>query len=93
MMGPYGTVWTPEVRAFYAREFGDDSTFVKTSFAVVPDVVFNAGSGKWGRDSVRAGTGLGIQWGNRLGFRLDYDFEVHNHTNSHNLGAVLSFNW
>jgi len=88
-----GLVWTPEVRAFYIREMADASVRTGTSFAAVSGVPFYAESGKWGRDSGRLGAGLNVQLSNWLNFRVDYDYEVYNHTASQELGATLGVRW
>ena len=88
--------WTPEVRIFYVRELADDSARVRTSFDGVRDVSFGAESGKWGRDIGRIGTGLEMRLASRLNtvnVRIDYDYEVYNHTTADTFTATLGVSW
>jgi outer membrane autotransporter protein len=86
-------VWTPEVRAFYVREMGDDSVRARTSFNGVRSVSFMAESGNWGRNSARLGVGLNAQLSNRLNFRVDYDYEAFDHTATSEFSTTLGVNW
>ena len=93
MSGSSGILWRPEVRAFYIREFADASVRTSTSFAAVPDVPFYAESGNWGRNSGRFGVGLNAGLANWLNFRVDYDYEVYDHTALSEFGATLGVKW
>jgi len=89
-------VWTPEVRAFYVRELADDSARVRTSFDGVREVSFGAESGKWGQDSCRLGAGLEMRLTSRLNVvnvRIDYDYEVYNHTAADMFATTLGVSW
>ena len=88
-----GIVWTPEVRTYYVREFADDSAIVRTSFDSIRNVSFMANSGKLGRNSGRFGVGLGAKLSERVNFRVDYDYEVYEHTAVGELGATLGVKW
>ena len=92
-MGHDGIAWIPEVRAFYVREWADDSARVHTSFDGVRDVSFTADSGQWGRNSGRLGAGLGVRFMDHANLRLDYDYEVYNHTNLSEFSVTLGVNW
>ena len=86
-------IWTPEVRAYYIREFADTSVRAQTSFDGVRGVSFAADSGNWGRNSGRFGIGLNAQLSDRLNFRVDYDYEAFRHTATSELGATLGVSW
>jgi len=88
-----GIIWTPEARAFYVREFADASVRTGTSFAAVSSVPFYAESGNWGRNSARLGAGLNAQLSNWLNFRVDYDYEVFQHTSASWFGTSLGVRW
>ena len=92
-VGRHGIVWTPETRVFYVREMADDSTQVVTSFDNVRDVSFVAKSGNWGNNSGRFGVGLNAALANQLSFRVDYDYEVYEHTAMSEFGATLGVRW
>ena len=65
--GIFGSIiWTPEVRAYYVREFADASARTMTSFNNVRAVSFAAESGNWGRNSGRFGVGLNAALTDRL---------------------------
>ena len=85
-------IWTPEARAFYTREFADASIRTKTSFAAV-DVPFHTESGNWGRNSGRLGAGLNAQVSNWLNLRIDYDYEIYDHTSASWFGTTLGVRW
>jgi len=88
-----GILWIPEVRAFYICELADTSARVWTSFNEVRSVSFVADSGNWGRSSGRFGTGINAQFSDSLNFRVDYDYEVFEHTSTSALGATLGVRW
>ena len=88
-----GIIWTPELRAFYIREMADASVRTGTSFATAPGIPFYAESGKWGRNSGRFGAGMNAQLSNWLNFRVDYDYEVYDHTATNELSATLGVRW
>jgi outer membrane autotransporter protein len=88
-----GIVWTPEARAFYVREFCDASAQARTSFDGVRSVSFIADSGKWGRNSGRFGLGLNAKLSGRMNFRIDYDYEVYDHTTADQISTTLGVNW
>ena len=92
-IGSHNIAWTPEVRAFYTAELADDSVRVRTAFDSNRNVIFDAESGKWGRHSGRLGLGLGALVAHRLNVRLDYDFEMYNHTNVHVFMGAVGFQW
>jgi len=91
--GISGIVWRPEVRAYYVREMADASVRSATSFSVVRDVPFYAESGNWGRNSGRFGAGLNAQLSNWLSARVDYDYEVYDHTSTNAFAATLGVKW
>jgi len=86
-------MWTPEVRAFYIREMADASVRTSTAFAGEAGVPFYAESGNWGRNSGRFGVGLNAKLSDWLNFRVDYDYEVYDHTAASELGATLGVKW
>ncbi|MCL2006184.1 MAG: autotransporter domain-containing protein [Planctomycetaceae bacterium] len=88
-----GLVWTPEFRASYICDLGDTSARATTSFANASGNTFIAGSGNWGRSSGRVGIGLNMQMRDRLQFRMDYDYEVFEHTATSEFGATLGVRW
>ena len=88
-----GILWTPEARIAYIRELADTSTRVRTSFDEMRDVSFYAKSGNWGRHSLRVGVGAGAVVSRHFNFRLDYDFEVYNHTSVHGFGGTIGAHW
>ena len=88
-----GIVFTPEFRAYYVREFLDDSARAVVSFNNVRSVNFLASGGNWGRNSARFGAGLNASLSDWLNFRIDYDYEVYNHTATNALGATLGVKW
>jgi len=85
--------WTPEARVFYVREMADASVRTGTSFATVSSVPFYAESGSWGCNSGRFGLGLNAQLSNRLNVRVDYDYEVYDHTTADAFTATLGVKW
>ena len=85
--------WTPELRAYYVAEVCDDSVVAKTVFASVRSHGFNASSGKWGRNSGRFGAGLNGRITDRLSIRIDYDYEVYEHTDMNEFSVSTSVNW
>ena len=86
-------VLTPEARAFYVREFANDSASVRTSFNAVRGATFLATSGVQGRNSGRFGLGVGAQLSDRLNFRVDYDYEVYERAVVSELSATLGVKW
>ena len=88
-----GFVWTPELRAYYIREFADDSVRAITSLSSNRSTRFLSDSGSWGRNSGRLGAGLGVDLTDRINFRVDYDYEVFDHTALSELGATLGVKW
>jgi uncharacterized protein with beta-barrel porin domain len=88
-----GIVWTPEVRAFYICELLDTSARARTSFDGARGASFAADSGNWGRNSARFGAILNAGLTDRLNFRVDYDYEVFDHTAVSEFGATLGVNW
>jgi outer membrane autotransporter protein len=93
IQGKGSMIFTPEVRAFYTREFADGSASVRTAFRDVQDVSFVADSGKWGRNSGQLGIGLNTQVSQWFNIRFDYDCEVYNHTSSNLFTASLGAKW
>lgn len=85
-------VWTPEVRAYYVPELLDRMISVQTGFAGTT-TRFAAESGDWGRHSGRFGVGMGAALTDRLSVRVDYDYEVWNHTDMHNVGGNVTYRW
>ena len=92
-VGYGGIVWTPEARMFYIRELADASVRTGTSFAAVSSVPFYAESGNWGRNSARLGVGLNAALSDWLNFRIDYDYEVYDHTTANWFGTTLGVRW
>jgi len=88
-----GIIWTPEARAFYVREFADASVRTGTSFAALPGTPFTAESGNWGHNSGRFGAGLNAGLADWLSFRVDYDYEVYEHTSASWFGTSLGVRW
>ena len=89
-----GIVFAPELRAFYIGELADTSAQVWTSF--VGDRGrhrFAAGSGAWGRSTGRVGVGFVSRIGDRVSFRLDYDYETCQHMATHEFGTTLGVSW
>jgi uncharacterized protein with beta-barrel porin domain len=86
---PALVIWTPEVRAFYIREFADASVRTSTAFDAVRGVPFFAESGNWGRNSGRFGAGLNAGLADWLNVRVDYDYEVYDHTATNAFSATL----
>ena len=87
----------PEARLFYVREFADEEVNVHTTLDVArragfPQTVI-ASSGKWGSDSGRLGIGLNGKLSEQMNFRLDYDFEVYNHTTAHAASVTFGMKW
>jgi uncharacterized protein with beta-barrel porin domain len=91
--GKSGISWIPEIRAFYVREFMDDSARAHTSFNAMQGVTFAADSGVWGRDSGRFGAGVGMMFSERVQLRFDYDCEIYTHTQTDTLSATLGVSW
>jgi outer membrane autotransporter protein len=89
----HGSVWMPELRAYYTRELANDTVKVRTAFAEAPGVDFVATSGVRGRDSVRVGLGLGFLVASRVNFRLDYDCDIYNDTTADSFGVTLGVSW
>ena len=92
-VGYGGIIWTPEARMFYIRELADASVRTGTSFATVSSIPFYAESGNWGRNSARLGVGLNAALSDWLNFRIDYDYEVYDHTTANWFGTTLGVRW
>jgi outer membrane autotransporter protein len=88
-----GIVWQPELRAFYDREFADSEMRATIAFDKSRDKSIVARSGDWGRNSGRLGVGLNAQLTDNLNFRIDYDYEVYDHTTANELAAMLTIRW
>jgi uncharacterized protein with beta-barrel porin domain len=87
-------VLTPELRAYYVREFADSSMWAVASFDKVRSVSFLSESGDWGRDSGRFDVGLqASSFADRLHASIDYDYEVYRHTSTSVLGATVGVRW
>ena len=88
-----GVVLMPELRAVGTVELADDSARVQTSFVSRPDVNFYADSGRWGRYSGKLGAGLGAVIANRFNVRLDYDYEIFEHTSTNAFSSTVGIQW
>ena len=89
----HGSVWTPEIRAFYTRELANDTVKVRTAFAGEQDVNFVATSGVRGQNNVRLGLGVGLLAANRVNIRLDYDCDIYNNTTADTFAVTLGVSW
>ena len=86
-------IWRPEIRAFYVREMDGETAEVCTRFSAVPETSFRAQSGQWGRNGGQFGIGLSANLDYRFSFGVNYDYEIWEQTNRHNIGVVLSARW
>ena len=91
--GENGIIWTPEGRAHYIREFGDDSVWARTSYNNARRVSFLAGTDDWGENSIRLGMGLNMRLSDRLNFRFDYDHEAFSYMKTNEFSATLGVQW
>ena len=85
---------TPEVRAFYVAELADSQSGVYTAFASS----FGSGtafadSGNGGHSGGMFGTGVMAQITDRLSMGLDYDCEVWENYDRHNLIGNVTYRW
>lgn len=86
--------WTPEVRAFYVAELADTRAGLNTAFAssMGSGTAF-ADSGSSGRSGGMFGTGVTTQVTTRLSVGIDYDYEVWEHYDRHNLTGNVTVRW
>ena len=89
----HGSVFMPEIRAFYIRELANDTVKVRTAFVGARDVDFEATSGVRGQDNIRLGLGVGMLVANRVNFRLDYDCDIYNNTTADTFSITLGVSW
>jgi outer membrane autotransporter protein len=92
-IGYGGILLTSEARMFYIRELADDAAWVRTSFNNAGSVSFFAASGSQGRNSARLGAGLNARLSDRMNFRVDYDYEVFDHTAANELSTTFAVRW
>jgi len=86
--------WTPEVRAFYVAELGDTRSGLDTAFVSSRRTGSAlADSGNGGRSSATLGTGVMAQITNGLSMTLDYDYEIWEHYDRHNLVGNITYRW
>ena len=78
---------------FYMRELADDAAWVRTSFNNVGNVSFLAASGAQGRNSGRFGMGLNARLSDRMSLRMDYDYEVFDHTTANEFSTTFAVWW
>lgn len=86
--------WIPEFRMEYIGELADDSISLNTRFSdALQDRSFSTKSGSWGRHSGRFGCGLNVRITQRWSCEIDYDYEIHNHTDFSELTLLLKYSW
>ncbi|MDR0327165.1 MAG: autotransporter outer membrane beta-barrel domain-containing protein [Planctomycetaceae bacterium] len=86
--GGRGIIWIPETRVFYVREFCDDTARVWSTAGSIL-----AADGAKGRNSGRFGVGLNAHLTERLNLRVDYDYELYEHTSADALALTLGVRW
>ena len=85
---------TPEVRAFYIAELADESAGVTTAFAssLGSGSVF-ADSGSGGHNGANFGTGVTATIRNSFTLGVDYDYEIWENYDRHNLVGSMTYRW
>ena len=85
---------TPEIRAFYIAEPADESAGVTTAFASsLGNSTAFADRGSGGHNGATLGTGVTATIKNSFSLGVDYDYEIWENYDRHNLVGSMTYRW